>query len=105
MTTISDLIQNLPGSLDFEKARGIHALIQFSLSGDGGGNWAVKVDDGQVTVDSGLHSKPDLIIKASVQDALELMQGSLNAVSAFMTGKVKIVGDMALAMKLFSLLK
>jgi len=34
-----------------------------------------------------------------------LMHGQLNPLSAFMTGRVKIVGDMALAMKLLDLLK
>ncbi len=105
MENFSDFINNLPNQIDLEQTKGIHALLQFSLSGDNGGNWGVTVDDGTVSVVTGQLTKPQLIIKASTGDALKLMQGELNPVGAFMTGRVKMVGDMALAMKLLKLLK
>ena len=105
MQRFSDFINNIPNQIDLEKTKGIHALLQFSISGDGGGEWGVTVDDGKFTVVPGQLAKPQLIIKASAADALRLMQGELNPVGAFMTGRVKIVGDMSLAMKLLDLLK
>lgn len=105
MEKFSDFINNMPNQVDLEKTKGIHALLQFSISGEGGGDWGVTIDDGNVTVVPGQVAKPQLIIKASAADALRLMYGELNPVGAFMTGKVKIVGDIALAMKLFELLK
>lgn len=105
MEKFSDFIKNMPNQIDLEKTKGIHALLQFSLSGEGGGDWGVTIDDGKVTAVPGQLAKPQLIIKASGADALRLMHGELNPVGAFMTGRVKIVGDMALAMKLFDLLK
>lgn len=105
MENFSDIINSVPSQINLEKARGINALVQFSISGEGGGDWGVTVDDGKVTVVPGQLSKPQLIIKAKDSDAVRLVNGKLNPIGAFMTGKVKIVGDMALAMKLFDLLK
>ena len=105
METFSDLINNLPDQIDYDKSKGIHSLIQFSISGEGGGEWGVTIDDGTVTVETGMLTKPELIVKASSDDALKLVRGELNPVGAFMSGKIKIVGDIAQAMKLFNLLK
>ncbi len=105
MEKFSDFINNMPNQIDLEKTKGMHALLQFSISGEGGGDWGVKVDDGKVEVVPGQLAKPQLIIKASAADALRLMHGELNPVGAFMTGRLKVVGDMALAMKLLDLLR
>ena len=40
----------------------------------------------------------------SAQDLIAMSNGELNAVSAFMQGKIKISGDMSLAMRLQSIL-
>jgi len=105
MENFSDIINSMPGQINLEKAKGVQALVQFSISGEGGGDWGVTVDDGKVTVVPGQLAKPQLIIKAKASDAVNLLHGNLNPIGAFMTGKVKIIGDMALAMKLFDLLK
>lgn len=105
MENFSDIINSLPSQINLEKAKGIHALVQFSIAGEGGGDWGVTVDDGKVTVMPGQLAKPELIIKAKASDAVKLVRGKLNPIGAFMTSKIKIIGDMALAMKLFDLLK
>lgn len=46
----------------------------------------------------------DCVIKTSVETLMKLQSGKLNPMMAAMTGKVKIKGDMGLAMKLQSLL-
>ncbi len=105
MEKFLDLIKNLPDQIDYNKTKGIHSLIQFSISGEGGGEWGVTIDDGTVSIETGQLLKPELIIKASADDALKLVRGELNPVGAFMSGKIKIVGDIAQAMRLFNLLK
>ncbi len=45
----------------------------------------------------------DCTIKVDADDLIDLMNGNLSAVSAFMFGKLKIEGDMSVAMKLQSL--
>ncbi len=105
MENISDMINDLPDRIDLEKTKGINALLQFSLSGEGGGEWGVTIDDGKVMVKEGQLANPQLIIKASAENALKIMRDELNPVGAFMTGKIKIAGDMALGLKLLELMK
>jgi len=61
--------------------------------------------DLKVSVSQGTMAAPELTVNTSTEVAEKLLRGSLNPMMAFMTGKIKISGDMALGMKLFSLLK
>ena len=105
MTDFNALINSLPAMVDAEEIKNLNGRIQFSLSGEGGGEWGVVLDDGKVSVSQGVMSQPQLTIKTSTENAEKLLKGSLNPMMAFMTGKVKIAGDMALGMKLIALLK
>ena len=44
-----------------------------------------------------------MTIKGTADDYAAMAQGSLNPMQAFMSGRIKIQGDMALAMKFMSL--
>jgi putative sterol carrier protein len=56
--------------------------------------------DGKVT---NADADADCTITVDADDLVDLMNGNLSAVSAFMFGKLKISGDMSVAMKLQSL--
>ena len=43
-----DYMSGMPSSMYFEKAKGIIAKIQFSLSGENGGEWGVEINDGNI---------------------------------------------------------
>ena len=105
MTDFNALINSLPAMVDAEDIKDLNGRIQFSLSGQGGGEWGVVLKDGKVSVSQGVVAQPDLTVKTSTENAEKLLKGSLNPMMAFMTGKVKIAGDMALGMKLIGLLK
>ncbi len=63
------------------------------------------LEDGKVNVSEGPMIQPQLTVKISTENAEKLMSGSLDPMMAFMTGKIKIAGDMSLGMKLIGLLK
>jgi len=105
MTDFNELIKNLPKMIDPEEAKGLTGRVQFSLSGEGGGDWGVVLDDGKVSVSQGAMAEPQLTIKTSTEVAEKLLSGNLDPMMAFMTGKIKISGDMGLGMKLMGLLK
>jgi putative sterol carrier protein len=105
MTDFNELMKSLPKMVDAEEAKGLNGRVQFSLSGEGGGEWGVVLDDGKVTVSEGAMTQPQLTIKTSTENADKLLSGKLDPMMAFMTGKIKISGDMALGMKLIGLLK
>lgn len=83
-----------------EKAEGINATIQFELSGDNGGNFWLQVADGKCEAGTGSAESPKMTLRAAADDWLAVSTGSLNPMQAFMSGKIKIQGDMGLAMKL-----
>ena len=66
---------------------------------DGAGTWKVDVQDGNVSVTEG-DGDADATISASEETFGQIASGDLNATTAYMTGKLKIKGDMGAAMKL-----
>jgi putative sterol carrier protein len=83
-----------------DKAGATRAVFQFNLSGEGGGNWNVSVADGACKVAEGKVNKADVTIAMAANDFAKMIAGELQPVAAFMQGKIKLQGDMALAMKL-----
>lgn len=86
-----------------EKAEGLDATIQFDLSGDNGGLYYITVSNGQCTAGEGQADNPKMTIKAAANDWVDIATGKTNAMQAFMGGKLKIQGDMGLAMKMQSM--
>src|SRR5919108_5596774 len=58
-----------------------------------------------IDVKLGKHASPNITITMKESDYLDMINGKLNGQMAFMTGKLKIAGDMGLALKLQSLFK
>ena len=83
-----------------EKANGIAATIVFDLSGDNGGMFWMRIEAGAVSGGEGGAADPAMTLRASADDWYAVATGELNPMTAFMTGRVKIDGDMSLAMKL-----
>ncbi|MGH7836449.1 MAG: SCP2 sterol-binding domain-containing protein, partial [Candidatus Binataceae bacterium] len=63
----------------------------------------VLINNEQCQVQSGAHASPNITISMAANDYLDMVNGKLNGQMAFMTGKLKIAGDMGLALKLQSL--
>lgn len=103
METIEDFIKAVPTLIDESKTVGVQAQIQLNLSGEGGGSYYVVVNDGSVKVEKGTLENPQMTLSTTTETALELLKGKSNPMTAVMTGKVKIAGDMSVGMKLFKL--
>ena len=85
-----------------EAATSPNAVYQFNITGDGGGDWALDLTKGKSSdfVGQGTHDGPGATITVSDEDWLGMINGTLNPMQAFMSGKIKIDGDMTLAMSL-----
>ncbi|MBM4235046.1 MAG: SCP2 sterol-binding domain-containing protein [Firmicutes bacterium] len=102
--TVLDSLNKKIAAADPAKMKGVSAVYQFELSGDDGGVFHAAVDDGKATVVEAAHDSPNITITMTAEDFAAMLEGKLNATSAFMAGKLKVKGDMSLAMKLQSLL-
>ena len=103
--TPADIFKEMPSSLNADAAKGMNATIQFNLSGDNGGQWYVTIKDGKAEVSQGTAPSANMTLSMTAQDYVDMTMGKLNGQMAFMSGKLKISGDMGLAMKMQSLFK
>jgi putative sterol carrier protein len=92
-----EFFEGLEGRLDPSKTAGMTNSYVFEI--DGAGTWRVDVDDGKVSVAEG-NGDADATIAASEETFQQIASGDLNATTAYMTGKLKVRGDMGAAMKL-----
>jgi NAD(P)-dependent dehydrogenase (short-subunit alcohol dehydrogenase family)/uncharacterized OB-fold protein/putative sterol carrier protein len=92
--TVQNIFDKMPEAFVAEKAAGKDLIFQFSISGSGGGDWFVAVKDGTCRVEAGQAAKPTTTIKMAAGDFIQLIQGKLDGMQAFSTGKLKVEGDL-----------
>lgn len=103
--TIKDVMERMPGAFVPEKAQGVDAVIQFHFTGEAESHWAATIKDGACTVAEGETSTPTLSLTADAQDYLDMVTGRMDGMKAFMQGKLKLKGDLNLAMKMLGFFK
>ena len=95
--SVSEFFQRLPSRVDAAKTAGMNNSYVFDI--EGAGAWTVRVADGSVTVDEG-DTGGDCTISTSAETFEKVVKGEQNPTAAYMSGKLKIKGDMGAAMKL-----
>ena len=103
MPTVQETFDAMPGRFRADKASGTNATIQYEISGDGGGTWNAAIKDGSCAVSQGAAATPSLTLQMSAPDWLDMLSGKQSGQMLFMSGKLKVKGDMGLAMKLGSM--
>lgn len=86
------------------KIASLSASYQFNLTGEGGGTYHAVFENGTHDIGEGAVAGARCTVTMSASDFTSLVAGKLNPTTAFMTGKLKIAGDMSLAMKLQTVL-
>ena len=95
--SVKTFFDGLESNVDPARTAGMNNSYLFEV--EGAGQWVVAVDDGNVNVTEG-SGEADTTIQSSEENFLAIMRGELNPTTAYMTGKLKIKGDMGAAMKL-----
>ena len=101
---VNEVFKTMVDEFDPEAVGDMSAVLQFDISGDNGGKWVAKIEDKQIEVSEGEADNATTTLQMSDTDFLKMVNGELNAVSAFMQGLIKIEGDMSVAMQLQGLL-
>ena len=83
-----------------ELSKAVNSIYEFVITGDNGGTWTVDLSKEPGTVSPGSQGNAKCTVTASSPDFMNIVSGKMNAQMAFMSGKLKIKGDMGLAMKL-----
>ena len=83
-----------------DSVKTVNAVYQFEIDGDNGGTWTVDLTKDSDFVSEGEADSPDCTVQMKESDFVAMWNGSLPGAQAFMMGKLKIKGDMGLAMKL-----
>lgn len=97
--TISELFEELPSRLRTEEAAGLERTLQWQLTDLDSGVWAVEIKDGQARLIPGGVADPDTTFTTTSDIWLAVAEGRQDAMRAFMAGKMKVEGDMTLALK------
>jgi putative sterol carrier protein len=95
--SVEAFFRELPNRVDTAKTAGMNNSYVFAI--DGAGTWTVRVTDGAVTVDEG-DTGGDCTISTSAETFENIVAGRQNPTAAYMSGKLKVKGDMGAAMKL-----
>jgi putative sterol carrier protein len=91
--TMAELFEAMPARLNSAAAAKVNKTVQWNITGDDPGVWAIQINDGTARLVPGGVEKPDVTFTIMSKDWQTIAEGKLNAMNAFMTG------NMGLAMK------
>src|SRR5215471_4675968 len=101
--TIYELFQQMAQRYNAAAGAGLTKTFQWNITGDEASVWAFKIVNGEGELIPGGVEKPDITITVSDKDWISIVEGKLDPTSAFMSGRLKVSGDMMLAMRLQNL--
>lgn len=87
-----------------EDAKGIGVPVAINLTGEGAGRWVIDCSREPAEVRFDANAPVQMSITMDGADLIKMVQGELNPQMAFLAGKVKVEGNLGLAIKLGQLL-
>ncbi|MEO0881296.1 MAG: SCP2 sterol-binding domain-containing protein [Pseudomonadota bacterium] len=100
---VRQLINGMPRRLDKEAAKGLDTILQFELSGDAGGAFAIMIKDQTCWVEETLSADADATMKMSADTYIDLAFGRITGPQMFYKRKLRFDGSLNLIMKIHKL--
>ncbi|MFT7623823.1 MAG: putative sterol carrier protein [Myxococcota bacterium] len=100
VTSVKEYFDRLGERFVADKASGVNTVVQYVLAGDAGGAYAVHVTDGAMNVTEGENEEAKVTIKMKDEDFVNMVNGKLKGQMAYMQGKLKVSGNIPIAMKM-----
>ena len=95
---LGQVFAGMAESFNPAKAAGQQATVQYEIGApDGIHEWAMRIADGACEVGPGRADSPRVTIRMGLGDFLRLITGKANGMQLFMTGKLKVSGDLFFA--------
>lgn len=99
---LEKFIAEIPARAAEKDLSGVRANYAFVV--DGGKAWTIRVDAQEITVEEGVAEAVDCTISASEETFSHLIERRIGVMSAYLSGKLKLSGDLGAAMQLSKLL-
>jgi len=96
-STPQQVFDGMRQSFQTDKAKGVHARYQWELSGPNGGEWWIDVNDGTFKMGRGKIDNPSVTFITSDNDWVAMSNGKLKGTWAFITGRLNVRGNHAIA--------
>ncbi|MES1925113.1 SCP2 sterol-binding domain-containing protein [Salinisphaera sp. T31B1] len=96
MSRATELIQRMPEAFDPDAAGDLSMTVQYLIEEP----MYVVVDRGSCRVHTGIATDPDVTLRIKGEHLVRLMTGRMRGITAFLTGKLRVEGNMMLAQKL-----
>jgi len=100
LSTVNEVFEKMQQVFDASAAAGLNVVYQFHITGDQGGDSNVVIKDGTCQVNKGVHEKPSVSLTMADLDWLAICNNTMNATTAFMSGKLKASGDIMAAQRI-----
>lgn len=98
--SVQDYFETLDKRFVASDAKGVNAVFQYNIKGEGGGRWYVTVDNGKLDILKGLHPSPTVTLEMGSDNYVNMVNGKLDGTYAYMMSKLKVTGDRKLAQKI-----
>ena len=97
--TCKEIFEKMPEQFDAEAAADWEAKVQYNIEGEGGGNWIIAVANGECNITEGTADDATATVETDAETWVGIAEGTVEPTTAFMTGKIRIQGNMADVMK------
>jgi putative sterol carrier protein len=95
---LEKVFNGMSESFNPDKAAGQQAVVQYEITApDGSHEYAMRIADGRCEIDRGQAESPRVTLRIGLADFLRLITGAANGMQLFMTGKLKVSGDLFFA--------
>jgi putative sterol carrier protein len=108
MTAISELrasLDELMGRLTPAQTAELDLTVQFDIDGNSGGILHAVISGGDFRLSEGPAAAPNVMLQMSSRDWFDMVAGNKTSQTLFMIGRLRVKGDMMLALHLASLLR
>lgn len=99
-TSVKEFFDTVSKRFNPTAAKGLDAVCQFNITGEQSGKWYVIVKDGGCQVREGEAEKPNVTLTMPSETWLGMVNKQVSGMQAFMTGKLKVSGDIMLAQRI-----
>ena len=90
---VAHFFEGMPERFIPEKARGVNATVSYHITGKGGGQWTITIQDGEMKLTEEVLKTPTVFMVARDSAYHDIVTGRLDGITAVVTGKLKIEGD------------